>query len=207
MHDERIFRLLELGFSVGEIASVIGESETFVKYRKIVVMLQRQLIVKDINGARENKRGMAEIRRNKINGMTSFNQDIDTETIENHMEYVKAQLNLGKLEKDDAKAISGAILLDTDFITLSNVQVVVTYYTRNNEHKRATDFLGNCIEVLDDDDNRKVVLDMVRGTIDENVKRRQKNIEMVRMMQAEANSNEDLKQDVAIHKTPSGWEH
>lgn len=209
IHDERIFNLLSLGFSVGEIATVIDESETFVKHRKIVVMLQRGLILKDINEAQQNKLKTAGLRRDEIDRMASFNRDVDVKTIENHMEYTRAQLHLGKLEYTDAKTLGKAMLLDVDFITWSNVQIVLTGYTRNNKLEQATNFLGNCIDVLDYNDNRRIMLDRARGVIDNNIRRRKQNREMIRRMEANENAKTSgiPKQDTAAPQRISGWEH
>ena len=168
-------------------------------------MLQNRLTIKYINEVQANKKELAKRRRNAISNMASFKKDIDVKTIKEHIEYTKANFKLGKLKDLDIKAISKSMLLDTEFITLSNVQVVVTHYTRQNKPEQATNFLSNCIDMLDYDDNRRAVLVRVHTEIDENARKRKQNIEMIKDMEANAKTNQ--KQDIVAPQPIDGWEH
>lgn len=209
MYDDRIFKLLELGFSIDEIAEVIDKDTMYVKSRAIKVMVQKRLTKKELNKAQVNKIKLAERRRNKIDKMASFKKDIDVTIIEEHIEYTKANFELGNVKDADVKSMGQAILLDTEFITLSNVQVVVTHYNRQNKPEQTISFLNNCMDMLDYDDNRRIVLDRARGVIDDNVKRRNQNREMLRRMQANASAktNSIPKHNEIVSNQSNGWEH
>lgn len=144
---------------------------------------KRKITKARIKGAYQSRDKMSEKMREKVTLIVDFNEDIDTECIQEYIEYLKAKMELGNLGNADIRLLSRVLLMDAEFITLSNVSMVITYFTRKREHAKAVEFIDECMDTLEHTDNRQIVLRVAKQTIEENIERRRRIMGMAENME------------------------
>ena len=102
----------------------------------------------------------------------SFDEDLDREFVQEYIDYLKAKSQLGNLGNVEIKTLCNMLIFEPSFITLSNVNLIVTHYTRNNKHEKAIESLDKWMEMLDKKD-RVIILQRVKQAIEENMKKRE----------------------------------
>lgn len=140
-YEREIETLYRLGFSGRQIMKVTQLSSGYVrKIRDKCGISAKQS--EEWQKAREE---MANNRKIGILKMLDTTAEIDSDLIRKHIEYMKAKLQLGDIEAEDVKAIGLVIPMSAQFITNTNVNLILTYYTRNEDKASAIDFMNACI--------------------------------------------------------------
>ncbi len=168
--EEKILRLTNLGFKIEEIAELIGAGRTFVfecKKKLIEAGKLSKLTPSESKKLSARKEEMAQERRAFINKMISFEADIDIETVENHMEYVKSTCKLGETNEKDINLLCNIIPMDERFVTSQNVNFILSQKSRKNEFKVAKVFIHNCREAVSEYDTMLNKLDLAEKAIDD----------------------------------------
>ena len=143
--DVRILKLFELGFPQEKIANAIGASAGYVSNRKQALFLRKEISrtrIKNLRGKLETK---AEKRREEITKRFREGQDVKIDTVKDHIEYTKAKFDIGEVEEKDIDLLSEVIKITLELITPGNVNLIITYYTREGDFNQAINFVNKCI--------------------------------------------------------------
>lgn len=175
-YDERILTLLNIGFSITDITKIVGVSRKYIENRKKVLILRKQLTQIRINNSRRDKEKNAEDRRNRIDkwvDSVGWKDDgkFDIEILKTHIEYCKGNFSLGVLDEKDIKTIVRGMCVAPELMTMGNINLVTTFYTRENRHDLAIKFINDCLVYIDDN-NKRHKLANARDEINMNIRRK-----------------------------------
>lgn len=172
-YDEGILRLFKLGYMQKEIAVILGLSNYYVKARKDILFMRKQLSEKDIENARKHKEENADKRRIAIDEALAEGEVLDFEMFQDHIEYCKGEMKVGELKNEDIKLLAETIGHNPELMTLENIGLVATLYTRNNNPKMAIRFLNSCISMTDegDEEKRRIIIE-AKQAVEQNMKKR-----------------------------------
>lgn len=151
--DERMVKLFKLGFTQEQIARILELNVGYVYKRREILILQKKLTKAEIKTARKFREDEADERRKRIQGPGEEKSKI--KDVNTHIEYCKAQLKLGELYPKDIVLIIQAVQYTPELMTNSNINFVITAFTRNQEPIRAIKFLNICLNILDKDDTER----------------------------------------------------
>lgn len=158
-YDKKFIILTELGFNSKEIRRVTGISKTYFFKRKKVLegmglMKEGKKAENTIALVRKREK-MADTRREAIEKMISFDRDIDSSIVNNHIEYAKAMFGLGQVESKDIELISIAIPMEYDLMSLGNINFVIKYFNERDCLKQGVSFINRCLESANDEQDKK----------------------------------------------------
>lgn len=168
-YDERIFKLMELGFGLSHISDILELNLNYVRRRRDALKLKKGISQKKIDKARKNRENMASSRRADISQMLDLEKSLKKSTVQNHIEYAKGKFHLEELEDQDVDLISRSITTFPEFITMGNVNLIVTYLTRNQRGREAVRFINECIFETENKDV-KGRLQKARESVETNIK-------------------------------------
>lgn len=151
--DERMVKLFKFGFTQEQIARILELNVGYVYKRREILILQKKLTKAEIKTARKFREDEADERRKRIQGPGEEKSKI--KDVNTHIEYCKAQLKLGELYPKDIVLIIQAVQYTPELMTNSNINFVITAFTRNQEPIRAIKFLNICLNILDKDDTER----------------------------------------------------
>ncbi len=151
--DERMVKLFKFGFTQEQIARILELNVGYVYKRRKILILQKKLTKAEIKTARKFREDEADERRKRIQGPGEEKSKI--KDVNTHIEYCKAQLKLGELYPKDIVLIIQAVQYTPELMTNSNINFVITAFTRNQEPIRAIKFLNICLNILDKDDTER----------------------------------------------------
>lgn len=151
--DERMVKLFKFGFTQEQIARILELNVGYVYKRREILILQKKLTKAEIKTARKFREDEADERRKRIQGPGEEKSKI--KDVNTHIEYCKAQLKLGELYPKDIVLIMQAVQYTPELMTNSNINFVITAFTRNQEPIRAIKFLNICLNILDKDDTER----------------------------------------------------
>lgn len=151
--DERMVKLFKLGFTQEQIARILELNVGYVYKRREILILQKKLTKAEIKTARKFREDEADERRKRIQGPGEEKSKI--KDVNTHIEYCKAQLKLGELYPKDIVLIIQAVQYTPELMTNSNINFVITAFTRNQEPIKAIKFLNICLNILDKDDTER----------------------------------------------------
>lgn len=151
--DERMVKLFKLGFTQEQIARILELNVGYVYKRREILILQKKLTKAEIKTARKFREDEADERRKRIQGPGEEKSKI--KDVNTHIEYCKAQLKLGEFYPKDIVLIIQAVQYTPELMTNSNINFVITAFTRNQEPIRAIKFLNICLNILDKDDTER----------------------------------------------------
>ena len=140
--DDKILELFRIGFSQAKIAEIMELNLTYVQRRKNVLILKEKIKKEAIEEAKKNFKNTANERRKMISEMR---EDVQLDTVNTHIEYTKANMKLGEAVGNDIGILSSVIQRTPELIVDSNINFVITYYTRGNEPHNVLDFIENCL--------------------------------------------------------------
>ena len=170
VYDERILRLLELGFGLSHISDILELNLNYVRKRRDALKLRKKISQKRIDKLRENRENVANERRANIAEMLDLEKDLSVKVVQDHIEYAKGKFHLCELNEQDVKLIGKVMTTFPEFITMGNVNLIVTYYTREQKHNDALKFIRGCNLAIDNKE-MKAKLDRAREEIEVNIKR------------------------------------
>lgn len=151
--DERMVKLFKFGFTQEQIARILELNVGYVYKRREILILQKKLTKAEIKTARKFREDEADERRKRIQGPGEEKSKI--KDVNTHIEYCKAQLKLGELYPKDIVLIIQAVQYTPELMTNSNINFVITAFTRNQEPIKAIKFLNICLNILDKDDTER----------------------------------------------------
>lgn len=151
--DERMVKLFKFGFTQEQIARILELNVGYVYKRREILILQKKLTKAEIKTARKFREDEADERRKRIQGPGEEKSKI--KDVNTHIEYCKAQLKLGELYPKDIVLIMQAVQYTPELMTNSNINFVITAFTRNQEPIKAIKFLNICLNILDKDDTER----------------------------------------------------
>lgn len=143
---EYIIKLLRLGFETNQIATIIGRNMGIVEIEEEDLVNNNRISRETIEKARKEKGLKAKLRRREIRIANIEAEIPNIEILQAHLEYCKGQLKLGELEEIDVRVLDDAIKYNPKFMTPANINLVVTYYTRNNKNRSAIRFINQCLD-------------------------------------------------------------
>lgn len=154
-HDKRILQLLKLGFNGMQVAQIVGVGESYVSKRKRELELKGKITKEEISMAIENREKRADIRRKKLERMKRLAKDVDIEIFQEHIEYARAKDELKELKMSDVRILSDVIEIEPKLIVSVNIKFILLCFTRAKKYDAAIAFLNQCIECLDEEDDRE----------------------------------------------------
>lgn len=104
--------------------------------------------IEEAQKKRQIEKNEAEKRRKAINEM---GDNLDLEIVKIQIEYVKAKFKLGEEDETDVEKLGMLIQNTPSLITGSNINFIITYYTRKKKLDKAIDFIEECMENKKDD--------------------------------------------------------
>lgn len=175
-YDEKILLLYNLGFMLKEISQITELNWEYVFARKKILILRKQLTQTKIKNAKRDREKNAEDRRNRINKWVNNvggqeEEKFDIEIFKMHIEYCKGNFYLGKLEEADINAIVRGMRVAPEYMTMGNINLITTFYTRENKHNLAIKFINDCLLYIDNDENKRKKLVKARDEISINMKK------------------------------------
>ena len=169
--EKRILKLFKLGFTEQEISTIMGINKELFECRMQKAISKKQITQEEIDIAYKGRKSAAEKRKMSIIESVYYRREISPEIVEEYIEYTTAKACLERLEYSEAKLLGTVLVKDAKFITPSNVKIMLTLYTRNNEPERAIGFLDECIGVIREDSNTTAILRRAKQEIEANLER------------------------------------
>lgn len=164
-YDKKIMRLTDLGFSTRKIMQITGLSSWYLFSRKRVLKEMGLIKREDTSELVRDREKMADERRKSMVQMITFDKDLDSSIINNHIEYAKAMFELGQIEMRDIDLISTAIPMEYKLMSLDNINFVIKYFNDKDELRKGVNFINKCLETANDDQDKKrrKLLEMKEG--------------------------------------------
>ena len=134
---------------------------------------KNQITQEEISVAYTNRRINEVRRKNSIIEGFQYKKEVSEDLIEEYIEYTTAKAHLESLEYSETELLGQVLVKDARFVTLSNVNIMLTSYTRNNAHERAIEFIDECVDVIREDSNKTAILLRARQEIIANLERRE----------------------------------
>lgn len=150
VYDNKIILLSRLGFELQDIQKILQVSKSYLYERRKNFKEAGVFSSKEITSAINNKENEAKKRRIKIRKMAAYDEDLDKTLVQEHIEYAKAKFHLKELQYKDVKAARIAITMDADFVTLSNINFVITNLTRLKKYDMVLEFIEECMDIVDE---------------------------------------------------------
>lgn len=173
-YDESILRLFKLGFMQKQIVEILGLSNYYVKSRKDILYMRKQISDRKIEDAKNEKENNAKKRRRAIDEAMQEGGQLDLGVFNDHIEYCKAESKIGEVKNEDIRLLAETIVHNPELMTLENIGCIVTIYTRKNNPKLAIRFLNGCMCIMgESEEEKKQILDRAKKEIEHNMKKRE----------------------------------
>lgn len=175
---EYVLRKLREGYSQQEIAD--SDENGFLDRARVErckdkLVAEGAITDEEIKRAKKKRRpykDMANERRANIAEMLDLEKNLNTKTVQDHIEYAKGKFHLYELEKQDVKLIEEVMITFPSFITNGNVNLIITYYTREQRQSHALRFLTRCTNIAESKEMSEK-LNKAKREIELNIKRQE----------------------------------
>ena len=171
-HDDRILKLLNLGFEQKQIAKILDTSEYYINSRKKILVMRKQIKDPELKKLKNKREENARKRRQILEESMAAGEKLDIQKAKDHIEYCKAKIELGEEQAEDIKLLGLVIQHTPELITFSNINFIVSYFTKAEKLQDAVKFINICLANCKGDEEKTKKLFEAKKIINLNMKKR-----------------------------------
>lgn len=141
-YETEIEKLCRLGFNGKQIMKITKLSNGYI----LKIRNKLGITVEQSKEWQSQKEERANKRRFDISGMTNFTKDIDLQTVQEQIEYLKAEKELHGVRPQDISTIGKIIPMEHSLLTLGNINFVVRGFSDLGKLEEAVSFINECLD-------------------------------------------------------------
>ena len=189
--EKRVLKLLKLGFTAKQIKRITQLTTNNLWKIKKSLKEKGKITEEEIQYSTCNKEKYALERRKHIVRMINFSESIDENVVQEHIDYVRATIQLDELNPKDIKLLKKVIPMHPKIVSFDNVNFILRTLTEQNNDIQAIRFIDECLIACEDKD-KCTKLEYAKTEIENKIndlKRRNRNVtnKVITMLQSSNN--------------------